>query len=128
MSLYRRRWSGAVCAGASGILFALSLDMGPVGPLVLVAPIPVLLYAIGAERTGSVAGWAFATGLVARFSLLYAYFDVFPPAVLALWLCALPLWFMGIVLATRWMIRGGSLWAALLSYPMLTTASEFLFG
>src|SRR5689334_6647929 len=82
MMWLQRRWSGAASAGASGILFLLSLDMGPFGALALVAPVPLLLYALGAARTRSVAGWAFAAGLVARLNLVHAYFDVFPPVVL----------------------------------------------
>lgn len=125
--LLRRLWSGAVCAAASGVLFLLSIDMGPLGALALIAPVPVLLYALTAERMRSVAVWAFAAGFVARLNLVQAYVDVFPPMVLAVWMGTLPLWFMGVVLATRWIARG-SLWPALFSYPLLTTASEFLFS
>lgn len=103
-----------------------SRDIGPIGPLVLIAPIPLLLYAFAAERAWPVAVCALVAGLLGRASLIAAYLTVFPPFILALWAILLPLWFAGIVLASRWLVRGQATWLGLLAYPALTTATEFL--
>jgi len=122
-----QRWHGQASAVASGILFLLSRDMGPFGTLALIAPVPLLLYALSADRWRPVAVWSLVTGFVARLSLLYAYITVFPTPILVLWLSVFAIWFMGILLATRWVARAGIAWATLVSYPLLTAASEFLF-
>jgi len=124
----QERWFGAAAALTSGVLLMLSCDLGPYGPLVLIAPVLLLLHALKAERAGLVAVAAFVAGLLGRASLIAAYLTVFPPLVLVFWAILLPLWFTGIVLATRWLARGAPAWIALLSYPLLATGSEFLFG
>ena len=48
MIMRHRPWFGVASGLASGLLFLLSRDMGPYGPLVLLAPIPLLLYAFDA--------------------------------------------------------------------------------
>jgi len=123
-----RSWFGAACGIASGILLLLSCDMGPFGPLVLIAPAPLLFYALGSVRVWPVVLWSWVAGLLARGSLIAAYLDVFPTVVLVLWAIALPLWFAAIVVATRWIARRGTLWASLLAYPALAAGTEFLFS
>jgi len=48
-------WFGALATILAGALFLASLDVGPIGPLALVAPIPLLVYALSAPRAWSVA-------------------------------------------------------------------------
>jgi len=83
---------------------------------------------MSARSSRAVAICSFGAGLLARLPLMFTYLGVFPPVVLSLWLCLLPLWFMAIVLATRWIARRSAVWGGLLAYPLLTTASEFLFN
>lgn len=119
---------GAVAALLTGALFLLSLDIGPFGPLVLIAPVAVLVYALSAPRWQSVAAAAFLARIIGALGLVWAYHDVLPPIALTLWILGQAVGFALIVLATRWMARGAPAWATLLSFPLLTTASEFLFG
>ncbi|SDP36637.1 nitrilase-related carbon-nitrogen hydrolase [Phyllobacterium sp. OV277] len=119
---------GIVAATTTGLLFWASRDTGSFGPLVLIAPIPWLAYALTAERVVWIAALSFLAGTLGRLGLILAYIAVIPPAVLILWIIFLPLWFMGTVLLTRWLYRSASLWMALLAYPVFSTASEFLFN
>lgn len=119
---------GIVAAVTTGVLFWASRDTGPFGPLVLIAPIPWLIYALTTERVLLVAALSFLAGTLGRLGLILTYITVIPPAVFILWIIFLPLWFMGVVLLTRWLYRTGSLWMAMLAYPLFSTASEFLFN
>jgi apolipoprotein N-acyltransferase len=121
-------WFGAVAALLSGGLFLASLDIGPFGPLALVAPVAVLVYALSAPRWQSVAAAAFLARIIGALGLVWAYHDVLPADVLTLWIVGHAVGFALIILATRWIARGAPLWAALRSFPLLATASEFLFG
>jgi apolipoprotein N-acyltransferase len=126
------RWRASpgfgIAAGLlAGVLFLLSLDIGPFGPLVLIAPVPVLVHALSAPRWRSVAAAAFAARIIGALGLVWAYHDVLPAVVLALWILGHAVFFALIVLATRRLARGAPAWAALLSFPLLATASEFLF-
>jgi apolipoprotein N-acyltransferase len=119
---------GAAASLLAGALFLASLDIGPFGPLVLIAPVPVLVYALSAPRWQSVAAAALLARIIGALGLVWAYHDVLPPVVLTLWILGQAVGFALIVLATRWIARGAPAWAALVAFPLLTTASEFLFG
>jgi apolipoprotein N-acyltransferase len=119
--------SGAAATLLSGALFLASLDIGPLGPLVLIAPVAVLVYALSAPRWQGVAAAAFLARLFGALGLVWAYYDVLPPAALMFWILVHAALFTLIVLATRWIAQGVPAWAALLAYPLLTTAVEFLF-
>ena len=121
-------WFGAAAALLAGALFLVSLDIGPFGPLALIAPVAVLVYALSAPRWQGVAAAAFLARIVGGLGLVWAYHDVLPPIALALWVLGHAVGFAVIILATRWVARGAPGWAALLSFPLLATASEFLFG
>jgi apolipoprotein N-acyltransferase len=122
------RWRGAAATLLAGLLFLASLDIGPFGPLVLIAPVPVLVIALSAPRWQSVAAAAFLARVIGALGLVWAYHDVLPPVALALWILIHAAGFALIVLATRWLARGVPAWTALVSFPLLSTASEFLFG
>ena len=119
---------GIVATLLTGALFLLSLDIGPVGPLVLIAPVAVLVHALSAPRWQSVAAAAFLARIIGALGLVWAYHDVLPPVALVLWVLVHGVGFALTVLATRWMARGAPAWAALIFFPTLATASEFLFG
>jgi apolipoprotein N-acyltransferase len=122
------RWFGAAATLLAGLLFLASLDIGSFGPLVLIAPVPILVTALSAQRWQGVAAAAFLARIIGALGLVWAYLDVLPPVVLALWILIHAVGFALIVLATRWLARGAPAWAALVSFPLLSTASEFLFG
>ena len=119
---------GAVATLLAGMLFLLSLDIGPLGPLALIAPVPVLVYALSAPRWYGVAAAAFLARIIGTLGLVWAYHDVLPPVALVAWILIHAVGFALLVLATRWIARGGPTWAALVSFPLLSTAGEFLFG
>ena len=48
-------WFGVVSTVFTGVLFLVSLDVGPWGPLALLAPVPLLIYALCAPRAITVA-------------------------------------------------------------------------
>ena len=121
-------WFGAVAAVLTGALFLVSLDIGPFGPLALIAPVAVLVYALSAPRWQSVAAAAFLARSIGALGLVWAYHDVLPPIALALWILGQAVGFTLIIVATRWLVRGAPAWAALISFPLLATASEFLFS
>jgi apolipoprotein N-acyltransferase len=111
----------------SGALFLASLDIGPIGALVLIAPAPLLIYALAAPHWRGIAAAAVLARLIGAIGLVWAYHDVLPPVVLALWILGHAVVFALIVLATRWIARIAPAWAALLSFPLLTATVEFLF-
>jgi apolipoprotein N-acyltransferase len=121
-------WFGAVAALLAGALFLVSLDIGPFGPLALIAPVAVLVYALSAPRWQSVAAAAFLARIIGALGLVWAYYDVLPPIALVLWILGHAVGFALIILATRWIARGAPVWATLISFPLLATTSEFLFG
>jgi apolipoprotein N-acyltransferase len=128
MIRYDTRGFGIVATLLSGAFFLASLDIGPFGPLVLIAPVAVLVAALAAPRWQGVAAAAFLARLIGTIGLVWAYHDVLPPAALVFWILVQAALFTLIVLATRWIARGAPAWSALLAYPLLTTAVEFLFG
>ena len=128
MTRYGTRRFGIIATLLSGALFLASLDIGPIGPLVLIAPVAVLVTALSASRWQGVAATAFLARLIGAIGLVWAYHDVLPPIALTMWILIHAVFFTLIVLATRWIARSAPVWAALLAYPLLTTAVEFLFG
>ena len=119
--------SGILAALATGVLYALSRDIGPVGPLALVAPIPLLLFALRSERALHVAVCAFVARIVSLAAVIYAYAGTIPYGVLAAATLLFSIEFVVVVSLTRWSVRRLPTWASVFAFPLLTTASEFLF-
>jgi apolipoprotein N-acyltransferase len=119
--------TGIVAALATGVLYALSRDIGPVGPLAFVAPIPLLLFAMRSGRALHVAVCALAARVVSLAAVIYAYGGTIPYGVLAAATLLFSIEFVVVVSLTRWSVRRLPTWASVFAFPMLTTASEFLF-
>lgn len=119
---------GVGAALLSGVLLGLSRDVGPFGPLMLVAPTPVLVYALAAPRARQVAAAAFGAQSLGSLSLVYAYAGIIPLPALAILLVVQSAMFALILLITRLTARGARPGIAVLSYPCLAAATEFLFG
>ena len=128
MTWRERPWFGILATLLTGGLFLCSRDVGPAGPLVLVAPIAILVFALSSQRAWPVGTAAFAAGAIGASGLIYAYGAIFPPMVLVTWILGQGIWYLAIVLLTRWLARRVSTWLAILSYPLFATASEFAFS
>ena len=120
-------WFGVVSAAFTGLLFLASLDVGPWGPLALLAPVPLLIYALSAPRAITVALAAAAARAIGLAGIVYVY-DDFPLATMLAFVAAFCLIYAGVVLLTRWLARSTPSALAVFSYPLLLVTSEFLFG
>ena len=123
-------WFGVFCGRLSPAdCSCVSLDVGPWGPLALLAPIPLLIYALSAPRAWTVA-LAAATARVAigLGGVVYVY-DDFPLAALLAFVAVFSLIYAGVVLldAAGWRGLHRSR-LAVFSYPLLLVTAEFLFG
>jgi apolipoprotein N-acyltransferase len=128
MIRYAARRFGALAALLTGALFLCSRDVGPIGPLILIAPVPILLYALSAARGWPVVIAAFAAGGLGAGGIIWAYGSILPASVLVFWVIGQALGFMLVVLLTRWVARASPAWVACLSYPLFATGLEFLFS
>ena len=120
-------WFGVVSAAFTGLLFLASLDVGPWGPLALLAPVPLLIYALSAPRAITVALAAASARAIGLAGVVYVY-DDFPLAAMLGFVAAFSLIYAGVVLLTRWLARSTPPALAVFSYPLLLVTSEFLFG
>ena len=127
MSWRENPWFGVFSAVFAGGLFLLSLDVGPWGPLALLAPVPLLIYALCAPRAITVAYAAAAARAIGLGGVLYVY-DDFPLAAMLAFVAVFALTYVGVVLLARWIARSASAPLAVFSYPLLLVTSEFLFG
>ncbi|HKE96000.1 MAG TPA: nitrilase-related carbon-nitrogen hydrolase [Povalibacter sp.] len=119
---------GWFAALASGVLFMLSRDLGPVGPLVLLAPVPLLVFAMRSTRPLLVIACAFIGRALGMIPLLVTYAGSLPAAALAAVVLLYAIEFAVIVLATRFVANRRAAWLAVLSFPLLSTASEYLLS
>ena len=120
-------WFGVVAAIVTGALFAASLDVGPAGPLALVAPIPLLVYAMCAPRTIAVAFAAAGARVIAMAGIIYVYGDA-PLAAKITIVAIFALVYTAVVLLTRWTARTAGATLAVFSYPLLLVTAELILG
>jgi|HigsolmetaAR205D_1030408.scaffolds.fasta_scaffold00442_2 Apolipoprotein N-acyltransferase len=118
--------AAASAAVVTGVLYALSLDIGPFGALALVAPIPVLLLALGDASARRVALTAAAARLIGCAGLVYAYGGTIPTAVLIVMALLLTAHFTSAVLLARWCARRLPSWLAVFAFAIFAAALEFL--
>lgn len=115
-----------LCTLLTGLLHAASRDIAPFGPLVLIAPIPILLYALSASRTWRAFASAFVARVIGSAAFIYAYADALTPAILTLATVAAAAEFALVVALTRLAVERLPSWAGTLSFPVFATAAEFL--
>jgi apolipoprotein N-acyltransferase len=127
MNVFEKPWFGALAALATGLLFLASLDLGPVGPLALIAPVPLLLYALRAPSAWSVALAAFGARVIGMAMLVVVY-TALPPTVFVVMGTLFGGSYALVILLTRWLARSGHPVVAVLAYPLLLTALEFGFA
>src|SRR5262245_19003011 len=78
-------WFGVVATLVTGVLFLVSIDMGSIGPLALVAPLPLLVYALSAPRAWLVGLAAAIARAISMAGIAFVYGDGLPiPALLAM--------------------------------------------
>ncbi len=119
-------WWGIGAALLSGALLAVSRDTGQFGWLVLVAPVPLLVYALYAPKAWPVFGLAFICGVMGEAGPLGFYGRVLPLiyglAVYQGLMFALAALFM------RGLYHRVSPTAAVLGFAAMTAAIEYLYG
>ncbi|HTM79722.1 hypothetical protein [Asticcacaulis sp.] len=117
---------GIVAALLSGALLAVSRDTGQFGWLVLVAPVPLLVYAVRAPKAWPVFGLALIAGLMGEAGPVWFYGRVLPLiyglAVYQALVFALAVLFM------RGLYRRISPAVAVLGFAAMTAAIEYLYG
>lgn len=116
---------GVAAAAATAVLVYFGNGLDPLWPLMWVAPLPVLVFALSssARRAGAV---AFAAMLAGGLNFWH-YFRVLqaPPVAWGLNFGLMALVFAAAVLLMRALVRRGSLWSALLALPAVWVAFEF---
>ncbi len=126
-------WRGSTGLGIfatlfTGALFYLSIDMGSWGPLALVAPVPLLVFALTAPRAWSVGLAAALARCISLAGVVQVYGRNLPvPAMVGIIVIAAVM-FAAVVLLARWIARAAGPFAAVFSYPLLLATSEWLFG
>lgn len=127
MTLLRNDLITAACVALiTGMLYALSCDIGPIGPLMLIAPIPILVYALRCKRPWLIFATSFLARLLGSSAFLYAYVQALPVPILLLATMWISLQFAAIVMLCRWLANRLPSWIASLSFPVIVTAAEFV--
>src|SRR5262245_49797848 len=121
-------WFGIAAALLTGVLLLLSIDMGPVGPLALVAPVPLLVYALCAPRAWPVFAAAAVARAIGMGGVVYVYGRHMPLAVMVGMLAVGAMVYGVTVLVTRWIARAAPAGAAVLAYPLLVVLAEWPFS
>lgn len=128
MSWQGNRWFGVVAVLVTGGLFALSLDVGPVGPLALVAPLPLLVYSLAAPRAWQVAVAAAVARVIGTASLVVVYGNVIPLPALLISMAIFAALYAAVILLTRWIARAAPPALAVFTYPLILATVEWLSG
>jgi apolipoprotein N-acyltransferase len=127
MSWKGSNWFGVGATLLTGALFAVSIDLGPVGPLALVAPVPLLLYAQSAPRAWTVGVAAAVARVIPMTVMLFVYPDI-PLAVVLTGMAVFASMFAAVVLLARYISRALPGALAVFSYPVFLAMTEWLFG
>ncbi len=117
---------GIGAALLSGALLAASRDTGQFGWLVLVAPVPLLVYALYAPRAWVVFGLAFTAGLMGEAGPMWFYGRVLP-LIYGLAVYQALVFALAVVLL-RGLYHRVSPAAAVLGFAAMTAAIEYLYG
>lgn len=119
------RW-GWAAALATTAMMAVSRDTGHFGWLMLVAPVPLMVWVLRSARAWPVAVFALAAGVAGEAGPMLFYGRVLPLIYgLALWQGLL---FMFCVLFLRGLFRKGRPALGVVGYAAVTAATEYLYG
>ena len=116
---------GAAAAAATAVLVYFGNGLDPVWPLMWVAPLPVLVFALRSS-VGRAATVAFVAMLAGGLNFWH-YFRVLqaPPVAWGLNFGLMALVFAAAVLLMRALVRRGALWSAWLALPAVWVTFEF---
>lgn len=128
MSWQGRPWFGVLATLLTGLLFASSLDVGPLGPLALVAPLPLLVYALAAPRAWQAGVAAAVARTIGTTGLFVVYGKIIPLPALIVSTLVFAATYSAVVMLTRWLGRTSPPVLAVFAYPLLLTTTEWLFG
>jgi apolipoprotein N-acyltransferase len=117
-----------LAAVIGGILFFLSQGVADVWPLGWLAPVPLLWFAYANAPRWQVFLASFAGFALGQAYLAQCYWGQIPPAIIAPLVVAMCVTFAIAVVFSGEALRRGSPWAALLAFPALYTALEYLIG
>ncbi len=119
---------GAAAVVATAGLYWFGNGLDPLWPLMWLAPLPVLLYALRAETPAWAAGLAAWLALLAGCGNLLGYFRVLS-IPLAAWFTGFglaALVFAAGVLLCRALVRRGAVWSAVVALPAVWTSYEYV--
>ena len=124
----RRVIAGVLAVAATSVLLWFGTGLHPCWPLVWLAPIPVLVFALQASWRGA----ALATGLAWFLGGLnlghYFYLLNTPAAVWCMIFLVRAVVFAGAVLLYRGLVRRGAAWSALLALPAAWVVWEYVLN
>ncbi len=120
------RGLGLACALASGVLWLLSRDIGPFGPLILVAPVPILVYALKSRQALSVAFFCLLARVIGGAGLILAYGRVM--SLIYVLVLAQGLLFVAIARFVAALDRRFPPWVAAMGFAITISALDFLIG
>ena len=119
------KW-GLLAALATAVLMAVSRDTGQFGWLMLMAPVPLMVWSLKSDRAWPVAGLAFVAGVAGEAGPILFYSRIltliYAVAVLQGLMFALAVLFL------RALYRRGWPAAAVIGYAVMTAALEYLYG
>ena len=126
-------WRGSIGFGIfaalfTGACFYLSIDMGSHGPLALIAPVPLLVYALVAPRAWTVGVAAALARTISLMGVVLVYGRDLPVPAMAGMIVIDAAMFAIVVLLSRWVARASGPLPAVFIYPLLLATSEWLFG
>jgi apolipoprotein N-acyltransferase len=124
---YRRVGEAVLSIAATGAMFYFGNGLNPLWPLMWIAPLPVLVFALRSS------GWATAMVTVASMLLgslnMWSYFTQTLGSPASAWfsifLAASVVFASGVLLARALVLRG-AVWSGLLALPALWVTSEFV--
>jgi apolipoprotein N-acyltransferase len=125
----RRVALGLAAMLATAVLIAFGTGLDPYWPLMWLAPVPVLVFAVNARWWGAglVAGTAMMLGLLNLWELLHGALRV-PPAILARLYLTEGVMLALAVLLFRALVRRGAYWSALLAFPAFWVSFEWFLN
>jgi len=112
----------------SGILFFLSQGLADVWPLAWLAPVPLLWFAYQRAPRWQVFLASLGGFALGQLYLAQCYWGQLPPAIIAPLVVTMCVTFAIAVVFSGEALRRGSSWGALLAFPALWTALEYLIG